>query len=202
MNRTPELYEELSKYIPPTQRQAFCNDFHEWEKKRRMCSNIECGKVDVRTKLCALCRTARYCSVECQRTMWKTHKPECTEIVNRRVVEGTHYRYIGTGPTNDIVKNMLTYENYMTINELVKTRHIPTSQIFVTATYDINQFQTKPIFKLESGICMKVEKDLDPLIYDACDKLDIATQYVLVVVAILHDDPVGWIVGCAVVEIK
>ena len=49
------------------------------------CSNIDCDGRGVdadyapksRTSRCSVCRVARYCSVECQKHAWKTHKPVC-----------------------------------------------------------------------------------------------------------------------------
>ena len=34
--------------------------------------------------LCGGCRFARYCSKECQRAAWQTHKPHCAAIAQRR----------------------------------------------------------------------------------------------------------------------
>jgi hypothetical protein len=53
------------------------------------CNNPVCGNVSGlseaqlvggRSCLCAGCRTARYCSRECQRKIWKQHKPVCKAI--------------------------------------------------------------------------------------------------------------------------
>jgi hypothetical protein len=39
----------------------------------------ECKKQDHGYKKCSGCEVTRYCSVECQRKHWKTHKPICKE---------------------------------------------------------------------------------------------------------------------------
>ncbi|KAG2114114.1 hypothetical protein BD769DRAFT_1630034 [Suillus cothurnatus] len=44
-----------------------------WEEKE--CEY--CKKKGVALKRCARCHTVRYCSSDCQRTHWKTHKPLC-----------------------------------------------------------------------------------------------------------------------------
>lgn len=37
----------------------------------------ECGKASSETKRCSVCKTARYCSVACQRSAWSAHKKVC-----------------------------------------------------------------------------------------------------------------------------
>ena len=37
---------------------------------------VKCGK-DGATKRCARCRSAKYCSVECQKSHWSEHKKNC-----------------------------------------------------------------------------------------------------------------------------
>jgi hypothetical protein len=44
---------------------------------RAMCSGCGLHDPDSRMQLCARCRKARYCSPECQRAHWKTHKKVC-----------------------------------------------------------------------------------------------------------------------------
>jgi hypothetical protein len=44
----------------------------------------KCGKhqsADVKLLKCSGCRTTLYCSVECQKAHWKTHKPDCKRIL-------------------------------------------------------------------------------------------------------------------------
>ena len=38
-----------------------------------------CGKQDIRMKLCARCKSVSYCSAECQRSAWSTHKLSCKQ---------------------------------------------------------------------------------------------------------------------------
>ncbi|KAI6026975.1 ankyrin [Pisolithus marmoratus] len=45
-----------------------------WERRKR-CGN--CGTEQSGLRQCARCHTVRYCSVECQRSHWPTHRPNC-----------------------------------------------------------------------------------------------------------------------------
>jgi hypothetical protein len=46
------------------------------------CWNVGCRSADAATKVCGRCKTALYCSEECQRADWSTgHKAQCTKIV-------------------------------------------------------------------------------------------------------------------------
>lgn len=40
-----------------------------------------CGKVESNLKQCSVCKKAQYCSRDCQKKAWKTHKRECTPAV-------------------------------------------------------------------------------------------------------------------------
>lgn len=40
-----------------------------------------CGSASLHVRKCAACRTAAYCSKECQAGDWKSHKPQCKAIV-------------------------------------------------------------------------------------------------------------------------
>ncbi|KAI0070236.1 hypothetical protein K474DRAFT_1654087 [Panus rudis PR-1116 ss-1] len=60
------------------------------EKK---CDN--CGRSDVGLKQCSNCHSVRYCSSQCQRAQWKTHKPTCrpfdvTNTVSLRPIYDGH----------------------------------------------------------------------------------------------------------------
>ena len=53
------------------------------------CNNPACGNISGPTEvrlvsgrscICAGCRTARYCGRDCQRAVWKQHKPVCTAL--------------------------------------------------------------------------------------------------------------------------
>mmetsp|Transcript_10631 Transcript_10631/g.22502 ORF Transcript_10631/g.22502 Transcript_10631/m.22502 type:complete len:293 (+) Transcript_10631:142-1020(+) len=50
------------------------------------CTNPDCPNTAgmVETRRCGDCRTARYCSKECQRAMRSTHKQECIEMKKKR----------------------------------------------------------------------------------------------------------------------
>ena len=50
----------------------------------------QCGKIDENLKTCSACRTARYCSRECQAQNWKgVHKNECKEIKRlKQIIQG------------------------------------------------------------------------------------------------------------------
>mmetsp|Transcript_15961 Transcript_15961/g.64407 ORF Transcript_15961/g.64407 Transcript_15961/m.64407 type:complete len:319 (-) Transcript_15961:155-1111(-) len=43
-------------------------------------------------KKCSVCRTVRYCSKECQRKHWKTHKPRCAKLAAQREREAAAAR--------------------------------------------------------------------------------------------------------------
>ena len=56
---------------------AYLLDFTFEPRPKSTCG--ECKKKDYGYKKCSACKTTRYCSVECQRKHWKTHKPQCKE---------------------------------------------------------------------------------------------------------------------------
>ncbi|KAH9830020.1 ankyrin [Rhodofomes roseus] len=60
-------------------------------------SCAKCGEADVALKICKKCHAAKYCSPECQREDWPTHKQTCTPFdgVTSVTVRPT-YRDIGT----------------------------------------------------------------------------------------------------------
>ena len=41
--------------------------------------------VGIKLKACSRCHTAWFCSQECQRLGWPTHKPECARAVAKKV---------------------------------------------------------------------------------------------------------------------
>lgn len=43
-------------------------------------SCASCGKADADLKRCAKCQTERYCSRDCQKAHWKTHKKVCASL--------------------------------------------------------------------------------------------------------------------------
>lgn len=56
-------------------------------QKSILCDNKECGKKpigDAKFKACANCRIAHYCSPECQKAGWKSHKAFCKENKSKR----------------------------------------------------------------------------------------------------------------------
>ncbi|KAG9310831.1 ankyrin repeat-containing domain protein [Chiua virens] len=53
-----------------------------WEEKR--CEN--CKTKGSGLKQCARCHVVRYCSTECQRAHWKTHKPSCNPFCAKTTV--------------------------------------------------------------------------------------------------------------------
>ncbi|KAG6827252.1 hypothetical protein H0H92_012613 [Tricholoma furcatifolium] len=46
----------------------------------------KCGAADIPLKNCAKCRVARYCTVECQRAAWPTHKSSCVPFSTSNTV--------------------------------------------------------------------------------------------------------------------
>jgi hypothetical protein len=59
------------------------------------CNNPTCGNLSETSELklvkgsshaCSACRTARYCSKECQTKHWKQHKPVCKALVAAALV--------------------------------------------------------------------------------------------------------------------
>lgn len=51
--------------------------FRRQTRTRHACDN--CDTKDWDTKLCSRCQEARYCSLNCQKAHWKTHKLECVK---------------------------------------------------------------------------------------------------------------------------
>lgn len=39
-----------------------------------------CSKTDKNMEVCSACKSARYCSINCQRSDWKSHKKECFKL--------------------------------------------------------------------------------------------------------------------------
>jgi MYND finger len=59
---------------------AYMLDFTFEPREANYCGNYdECRNKGHGYKKCSACETTRYCSVECQKKHWKTHKPECKE---------------------------------------------------------------------------------------------------------------------------
>ena len=46
------------------------------ESTRGKC--LKCDRLSIQLKVCARCKHARYCSKECQRADWESHKKQCT----------------------------------------------------------------------------------------------------------------------------
>jgi len=51
---------------------------------KAVCCNSDCGRVrkpdEPEFKLCGRCKFVRYCSPECQKKAWSSHKPDCKRI--------------------------------------------------------------------------------------------------------------------------
>ena len=52
--------------------------YEEFGTARRQCK--ACGKIDDRNMKCRGCEVVHYCSAECQKKDWKTHKVQCKSI--------------------------------------------------------------------------------------------------------------------------
>ena len=70
---------------------------------RRICDN--CRLPSDKTKLCSGCSSARYCSSECQKINWPTHKEACKFIqekipVGGIVSPGSHCGYCARSQVN------------------------------------------------------------------------------------------------------
>ena len=54
------------------------------------CKKVEGTKEGALTagalKTCAKCRVVYYCSVECKKSDWKTHKPLCSQVINETMI--------------------------------------------------------------------------------------------------------------------
>ena len=50
------------------------------------CSYTKCTKSHDKLMLCKACKLVRYCSKECQRSHWPTHKRDCTYLKKSRRV--------------------------------------------------------------------------------------------------------------------
>jgi len=85
---------ELIKLVPDYLQLGQCTDFMkesrenfayniEFTKKFkgkyiRMCNNVSCGRKGL-WKRCSGCKKIHYCSTNCQKADWDTHKVECTK---------------------------------------------------------------------------------------------------------------------------
>jgi hypothetical protein len=45
---------------------------------KKICDN--CGKIDTKLMKCSRCKSAYYCSAECQKCSWKKHKLDCKQL--------------------------------------------------------------------------------------------------------------------------
>ncbi|CAK5263662.1 unnamed protein product [Mycena citricolor] len=78
-------------------------------REKKSCDS--CGKESASLKNCAKCRVARYCSVDCQRSAWPTHKRTCNPFSHSNtVVLIPHYHaYNNTIPTADLTRRAMGY---------------------------------------------------------------------------------------------
>ena len=89
--------------MTPTTREAFermaLQEAKDIEPRPGSCEACDsCGVIYEKKKLsyCKRCRTAQYCSAECQKQHWKTHKARCASIqqlksgMHRAVQEQSH----------------------------------------------------------------------------------------------------------------
>lgn len=77
------------------------------EKKCDNCGKQPLGK-DVKLKMCSACRTTWYCSTQCQRQHWKSHKPNCRPFSQSTTVTliPTYYEHGTLTPMADFMRNM------------------------------------------------------------------------------------------------
>ncbi|KAJ7021468.1 ankyrin repeat-containing domain protein, partial [Mycena alexandri] len=88
-----------------------------------------CGKSDASLKNCARCRTARYCSSECQAKAWKTHKTTCQPFSSSNTVTlKPYYESFGsTMPTADLTRKYMGYPTQASSfsNNRTRAAHTP-----------------------------------------------------------------------------
>ncbi|KAJ3484461.1 hypothetical protein NLI96_g5628 [Meripilus lineatus] len=68
-----------------------------------------CGKEGVSLKQCGKCHSARYCSVECQRSHWRTHKKTCKPFTEENTVTLKPFYHAGAQimSTSDTIRNLM-----------------------------------------------------------------------------------------------
>jgi mitochondrial splicing suppressor protein 51 len=66
----------------------------------------KCGKELERLQRCSQCASVYYCSRECQKDHWKTHKIECATLANKRAQEASPEEQGRTNFTNKASKHL------------------------------------------------------------------------------------------------
>ncbi|KAG5651267.1 hypothetical protein H0H81_009260 [Sphagnurus paluster] len=86
----------------------------------------ECGKDDVALKNCAKCQVARYCSVECQRKAWPTHKKTCKPFSSKNTATLKPFYVPGQSivPTEVLQNSMMGMPN-TTPSTHYRSAHVP-----------------------------------------------------------------------------
>ncbi|KAF7793715.1 hypothetical protein EIP86_004831 [Pleurotus ostreatoroseus] len=94
-------------YATPAAANYYAAPTHPTPKQRgyRLCD--QCGAVEqpsMRFRLCGGCMTTQYCSQECQKMHWSSHKPICQHTVSQTA--SVKQQYMGTGISEDVVKGL------------------------------------------------------------------------------------------------
>ncbi|KAI0080741.1 hypothetical protein K474DRAFT_1672489 [Panus rudis PR-1116 ss-1] len=87
----PQSHEEAEEYLWLAQDLWMEDDVWKWANSQerikklvlRGCNRKDCPKVETRVnqfRRCSSCQEAWYCSTECQKGHWSSHKPSCKEI--------------------------------------------------------------------------------------------------------------------------
>ncbi|KAJ6491580.1 ankyrin [Mycena vulgaris] len=88
-----------------------------------------CGNSAATLKNCARCRIARYCSAECQKTAWPSHKKTCQPFSASNTVTLTPYyeSFGNTIPTADLTRQAMGYPTQSSSWSINRTRaaHTP-----------------------------------------------------------------------------
>ncbi|KDQ50586.1 hypothetical protein JAAARDRAFT_141723 [Jaapia argillacea MUCL 33604] len=110
-----------------------------WVRKRageeapldeKKCDN--CGKLGsgtVKLKMCSSCHTARYCSTDCQKKHWRTHKPVCRPFSESNTITlKPTYEEVGTlMPTAHLTRQVMGHDSNPIPERNHRTSNIPSS---------------------------------------------------------------------------
>ncbi|THU90565.1 ankyrin [Dendrothele bispora CBS 962.96] len=116
----PQITAVISKWIRKR------NGEEEMPRQGKKCCD-GCGKENVALKACARCHVARYCSVECQRKQWSTHKPRCQPFStpNTVVLKPSYESRAYMTPLSSLSRQLMGYDEAPTPERNFRGAQVP-----------------------------------------------------------------------------